>query len=106
MSTLKWDNIKTDDLLGAILALKNLNEAKRFFRDLLTELEIIEFGNRWWAAQMLEAKTPYTAIQKETNLSSRTIARIAKWLNQGKGGYKLMIKRLGSYCPEIKNQYE
>lgn len=96
----KWDNIKTDDLLNAILALKNLDEAKRFFRDLLTAPELIEFGSRWWTAQMLAAKVPYTAIQKETGLSSRTIARIAKWLNKGKGGYKLMIKRLGSYCPE------
>lgn len=100
MPTLKWNNIKTDDLLSAILALKNLNEAKYFFRDLLTASEIVEFSNRWWAAQMLDAKIPYTVIQKETGLSSRTIARIAQWLNQGKGGYKLMIKRLGSYCPE------
>ena len=100
MPTPKWDNVKTDDLFNAILALKNLDEAKRFFRDLLTAPELVEFGNRWWAAQMLEAKIPYTIIQKETSLSSRTIARIAKWLNQGKGGYKLMIKRLGSYCPK------
>ena len=100
MSKLKWDNITADDLFNAILALKNLNEAKQFFRDLLTAPEIIEFSNRWWAAQMIDAKIPYVAIQKETGLSSRTIARIAKWLNQGKGGYKLMIKRLGSYFPE------
>ena len=39
----KWDNPTTRDLLKAILALKNTNEAKRFFRDLLTKQEIIEF---------------------------------------------------------------
>jgi uncharacterized protein YerC len=37
---------------------------------------------------------PYTAIQEETGLSSRTIARVHKWLKLGKGGYAMMLKRL------------
>lgn len=89
----KWDNKKSDDLFKAILALKNLKEAKKFFRDLLTEAEIIEFSNRWQAAQMLAKKIPYTEIEKKTGLSSATIARISKWLNQGMGGYQLMLKK-------------
>lgn len=79
------------------MALKNTAEAKRFFRDLLTEQEIIEFGKRWQAAQMLSQKIPYSKIEKETGLSSTTIARISKWLNRGMGGYKLMIKRVGHH---------
>ncbi len=90
----KWDNQKTEDLFKAILALKNVSEAKKFFRDLLTEAEIIEFGKRWQAAQMLKVKIPYSQIEKETGLSSRTVARVAKWLKSGMGGYQLMLKRL------------
>ena len=90
----KWDNPKTEDLFRAILALKNINEAKKFFRDLLTEQEIIEFGKRWQAAQMLNKNIPYTKVEKETGLSSRTVARISKWLNKGMGGYKLILRRL------------
>lgn len=84
-------NIK--DLYKAILALKNNKECEKFLRDLLTEAEIKEFANRWRVAQMLEEKVQYEIIAKETGMSSTTIARISKWLNNGMGGYKLMVKR-------------
>ena len=83
-----WDNKKTEDLFIAILKLKNVGETKKFFRDLLTSEELIEFGKRWQAAQMLDKKISYEAIERETGLSSRTVARISKWLNKGMGGYK------------------
>lgn len=89
----QWNNKKTDELLKVILSLKNNKEAKQFFRDLLTEKELLEFGNRWKAVQMLDKKNTYLEIVKETGLSSTTIARISKWLNNGKGGYKLMLKK-------------
>lgn len=90
----RWDNKKTEDLLGVILELENFTQAKKFFRDLLTEQEFIELGNRWRAAKMLNEGISYTKIEKETGLSSRTIARISRWLNRGAGGYKLMLKKL------------
>lgn len=89
-----WDNPQSTELLSAILDLKNPKEAKQFFRDLLTEKEIAEFSSRWQAAQMLANDNPYSQIQKKTGLSSTTVARISKWLNQGKGGYKLAISRI------------
>lgn len=90
----KWNNARTTDLLRAILELKNLGEAKAFFRDLLTEAEIIEFGKRWQAAQLLQLNVSYAEIVKRTGLSSRTVARVAKWLHRGQGGYQLMLKRV------------
>ncbi|MFA5318468.1 MAG: YerC/YecD family TrpR-related protein [Patescibacteria group bacterium] len=83
-----------NNLISAILALKDEKEAKRFLRDLLTEAELEEFSKRWQAAQMLDEKMPYTQIIKKTGLSSTTVARISKWLKNGKGGYKLMLNRL------------
>ncbi|MBI4122252.1 MAG: hypothetical protein HY461_02885 [Parcubacteria group bacterium] len=90
---MNWNNPQTEDLLAAILRLKTMDEAKRFFRDLLAENEIIEFSKRWQAAQMLAERVPYSSISKETGLSSTTIARVSKWLNDGMGGYQLMLKR-------------
>lgn len=90
----KWENKKTKDLIEAILALESEKEAKKFLRDLLTEQEIIEFGNRWKAARMLSEKISYPKIQAETGLSSRTIARISDWLKNGKGGYQLVLNRI------------
>ena len=87
-------NKTTEALYEAILSLRNLKETKRFFRDLLTEPEIVEFGNRFKAAGMLNGKFSYREIICETGLSSRTVARISKWLNGGTGGYKLMLKRI------------
>lgn len=83
-------------LYKAILALESEKEAEKFFGDLLTEVEIREFSNRWKVARMLDEKVQYEIISKETGMSSTTIARISKWLNTGMGGYKLMVKRMNT----------
>jgi TrpR-related protein YerC/YecD len=82
-----------DDLYTAILELGSLQEARKFFRDLLTEYEISEFAERWKAARMLADGRSYAEIAEETGLSSRTIARVARWLKRGKGGYTMALKR-------------
>lgn len=87
-----WNNNDSRDLFKTITRLTSEKEARNFFRDLLTEQEIIEFSNRWKAAKMLNLKIPYTKISEQTGLSSRTVARISKWLNSGMGGYKKMIQ--------------
>lgn len=87
-------NLNARALYEAILGLKDLAEAKRFFRDLLTREEIKEFGLRWKTARMLANDIPYSQIKKQTGLSATTIARISKWLKKGKGGYQLMINRI------------
>lgn len=81
-------------LFKAILSLENSNECKSFLRDLLTEAELKEFANRWKVAQMLAKKTDYKKIEKETGMSSTTIARISKWLTSGTGGYQQAINKL------------
>ena len=86
-----WNNKNTNELIEAVLELKSANQARAFLRDLMTEAELIEFGNRWKAARMLAEGKIYTDISEETGLSSRTIARISKWLTAGMGGYKAML---------------
>ena len=88
------DTKKSEKLIKALLAIKTPDEAKRFMRDLLTEAEIAEFGNRFCAAEMLTNKAPYSEIEKETGLSSTTVARVSKWLQGSLGGYRLVIGRL------------
>lgn len=90
----KPNQAKIEELTKAILSLEEINQARNFLRDLLTEKELLEFGNRWQAAKMLAQKIPYVEIQKATGLSSRTVARVAKWLNEGEGGYKGLINKL------------
>ena len=88
-----WKTQKANSLFSAILRLKNLHEAQRFFRDLLTKEEIREFSERWEAARLLDRKIPYTTIIRSTGLSSTTIARVQRWLQRGMNGYRLLIDR-------------
>ncbi len=91
------NNPLTNELVRAVLSLKTIEEARRFFRDLMTEEEILEFGRRWKAAQMLDSRIPYTKIIEKTGLSSTTVARVSKWLNSGMDGYKLVLSRLNHH---------
>ncbi|KKQ03923.1 MAG: TrpR-related protein YerC/YecD [Parcubacteria group bacterium GW2011_GWB1_36_5] len=92
-----WYTKENKQLVAGILALKNENEAKRFLRDLLTPIEIKEFGNRLEAARLLSEDMQYNAISERTGLSSSTIARIAKWLGGSLGGYRLVLSRLSKH---------
>lgn len=97
MKSNNWCDKSTIDLFEAILNLENQDEARRFFRDLLTEEELKEFSNRWKVANLLSQKVSYSRIEKETGMSTTTIARISKWLNDGMNGYKLLIGRLNHH---------
>jgi TrpR-related protein YerC/YecD len=92
-SSQSWVNEDIKSLLKAILKLRNTSESEKFFRDLLTVQELKTFSMRWKAAQMLEKGTTYEEIEKQTGMSSTTIARINRWLEYGEGGYKLLLKR-------------
>ena len=80
-------------LLRTVIELQTTGEARRFFRDLLTEDEIRMIIARWQVARALAAGRSYREIEEETGLSSRTIARISRWLQRGEGGYRLAIRR-------------
>ena len=88
-----WKDADVQSFVKAVLLLGSMDEAKNFLRDLLTEPEITELAKRWKAARMLSAGIPYTQIERETGLSSATIARVSRWLREGSGGYQMMLER-------------
>ena len=90
----KWLNDDVENYFKAILKIRNIKECKQFFRDLLSVSEIKTFSMRWKVANMLSNGRTYQEIEKETGMSSTTIARINRWLEYGEGGYKLLIKRM------------
>ncbi len=92
MGHILWTR-EADVLLRTILSLSNVPQARRFFRDLMTEDEIRMIVDRWRVARMLHAGQSYREIEAETGLSSRTIARISHWLKRGQGGYRRMLTR-------------
>jgi len=94
MEEKKWLNNEIQDLVKTITLLRNTTECTNFLRDLLTIQELNTFASRWKVAQMLDQNFTYEEIEKQTGMSSTTIARISRWIEYGEGGYKLMLKRI------------
>jgi TrpR-related protein YerC/YecD len=90
-----------DQLAQVFTVLKNKSEVKKFLQDLLTEQEINEFGKRLEAAKLLQQGVAYTEVEQQTGLSSTTVARVSRWLKDGRNGYKLVLQRLTKTQPKI-----
>lgn len=94
MKEIIWKTKENEQLIKAVLSLKNSNETECFLRDLMTAGEIREFASRLESARLLSRNVRYEDIVKNTGLSSTTVARISKWLNGPIGGYRLILPRL------------
>jgi len=96
---MNWRKQETEQLVQSFVVLETAKEARAYLRDLLTEGEIEDLAGRLQAARMLSEKVPYPAIQKATGFSTTTIARVSKWLQEGMGGYALILNRLHHHAP-------
>jgi TrpR-related protein YerC/YecD len=88
-----WRSRDTDALFAAVLRLRTVDEAARFFRDLCTVGELHDMANRWAVVRLLDEGLHYAEIAQRTGASTATITRIASWLRHGEGGYRLMLER-------------
>ena len=95
-----WMTADTVELARAISALRGEEEALRFLRDLCTIRELVEFGHRWQVAKLLDRGVAYHEISERTGASSATISRVNQWLRYGRGGYRLVLDRLGEPGPK------
>lgn len=94
MQVEKIRGAQTDQLIDAILALKDREEAYRFFDDVCTISEIQSLSQRLEVARMLRLKKTYETIKNETGASTATISRVRRCLNYGNDGYDEMLGRL------------
>lgn len=76
-----------EGLCRALLAMRNVGEMRAFLRDLCTPAEVEALVDRWSVVPHLLAGTPYREIHELTAVSITTIGRVARYLNQGNGGY-------------------
>ena len=82
---------RTDFLFECILKLENIEDCYAFFEDLCTVNEVHAMGQRLEVARLLSENVPYNEIADITGASTATISRVAKALNYGAGGYKLVL---------------
>ena len=83
-----------DTLYQAILTLKDLDECRRFFRDLCTVSELRAMEQRMEVALLLDDGMIYNDILERTGASSATISRVNRALLYGEDGYKTVIPRI------------
>lgn len=86
-----WNDENCQRLAKVLAAINDTYQMRAFLRDLMTEKEIIEMSARLQAAKMLADGETYSAIVAETKLSSRTVARISRWMKKGAGGYDYVL---------------
>ena len=86
-----WNEPMPAKLAAILVGIQSPDTMQAFLRDVMTEKELREIGARLRAAEMLYGNATYTAIVKETKLSSRTIARISEWMQRGAGGYLAVL---------------
>lgn len=89
-----WKDEKAQQLAQALLSISDKTTMQNFLRDVMTEKEITEISARLEAARMLTDGKKYTEIITKTKLSSRTVARISEWLQNGCNGYQSALNSI------------
>lgn len=85
-----------DALFCAIISLRTASECRNFFRDLCTPAELQALVDRWQVVELLEQGLTYRRINNLTGVSVTTIGRVARFLTDGFGGYRVAIDRTSS----------
>jgi len=88
-----WPTKDHRDLFETVASLRTKEEAQRFLRDLCTRAELDAMAHRWQVAQLLDQGLPYLEVAKKAHASTTTVTRVAQWLRQGEGGYRLALQR-------------
>lgn len=82
-----------DCLYRAFACLEDADECRNFLRDLCTPAELQALVDRWQVVALLTEGMPYRKIHDLTGVSVTTIGRVARFLNDGFGGYRTALAR-------------
>jgi TrpR-related protein YerC/YecD len=76
-----------ESLCRALLSLESVADMRAFLRDLCTPAELEALTDRWRVVPYVLQGVPYREIHERTAVSITTIGRVARYINQGHGGY-------------------
>lgn len=93
------------EFYSVVALIKSRDQAKRFFKDLLTLSEIVMISRRIQIAKMLLEGYTQEEIRKKLKVGFTNISQVEKWLNNGFGGYKELIKEYKKKYRE-KDEFE
>ena len=89
-----FEKVSSNTLYEALIALKDVDECRRFLQDLCTVSELKAMEQRMEVAMLLDEGLIYSDILERTGASSATISRVNRSLHYGSDGYKAIIPRL------------
>ncbi len=92
--TPKQEREAEDKLFEAIKTLQGFDEYRSFFQDILTPSEFQAIKDRWTVAALLYEGYTYREINAISGVSITTVARVARFLSDGSGGYRIALERL------------
>ncbi len=78
-------------LCSAIHSCKDEQEVGNFLRDIATLSELQALSERLEVARLLAQGMSYREIAKVTGASTTTVTRVAKFLENGEGGYRTVL---------------
>lgn len=83
------------ELSQAMSTISSTEEMELFLIDLCTPAEIRALSERWHVAQLLdEGRLSYRDIREQTGVSTTTIGRVARFLNdEPHQGYRAVLDR-------------
>ena len=85
-----------NELMEAILSLRDMEECRAFFSDLCTMQELMLLSQRLQVAKMLDERKVYSDIVAATGASTATISRVNRSLNYGSDGYRTVFDRMAA----------
>lgn len=81
------------DFYSIVSSLRDYDETKSFFKDLLTTSEMVIICRRIQIAKLLIRGWTYEQIKEKMGAGMTTINQVDKWLNEGFGGYARVLKK-------------
>jgi uncharacterized protein YerC len=94
----KLENYIFELFIKTLANLRDENEVKDFFEDLLSPTERIMLVKRLAIAILLKKKYTYNQIDRSLKVSRQTIMNVSFWLKNGKSGYEKAVEKI------LKNQ--
>ena len=79
-----------DDLFALISSISNVEDCGLLFDDLCTKKEVKQMAQRVRAAKMLLDGATYNKVIEETDISSATLSRVSRCVQNGKGYSRLL----------------
>jgi TrpR-related protein YerC/YecD len=85
-------------LCRALASCKTPDEVADLLRDVGTLTELQAWSERLEVARLLATGKTYREIAEATRASTTTVTRVARFLQDGEGGYRRLLKE---YKPEV-----